>query len=196
MNTPEKMLEETPSQTAGPYVHIGLTPGVAGLHDADFSDPGAVMIGADTPGERVTIVGVVRDGEGAPLCDALIEVWQADAEGHYRASERFTGWGRQASNLQDGHFRFETIKPGRVPGPDGRQQAPHLALWIVARGINLGLHTRLYFPEDAAAQAEDPVLGCVPPARRHTLIAHRDAPGHYRFDIRLQGDDETVFFDL
>ncbi len=194
---------ETPSQTAGPYVHIGCTPNHAEIRGVWAEDLGARMVTDATGGERITIEGHVYDGAGAPVTDALIELWQADADGRFPSAEdsqadpAFTGFGRQASDGATGLYRFETIKPGRV-ADGGRLQAPHILVWIVARGINIGLTTRLYFSDEAAANAEDPVLARVPPPRRETLIARRDAadPRRYRFDIRLQGEDETVFFDI
>ncbi|MGE3771647.1 MAG: protocatechuate 3,4-dioxygenase subunit alpha [Gammaproteobacteria bacterium] len=199
MQANEDRCHESPSQTAGPYLHIGLTPSLAGLAGVYAQNLGAVMLAPDTPGMRIAIEGTIVDGDGAPLRDALVEIWQADAEGRHAASDgssSFTGWGRQATDLATGLFRFETVKPGAVRCADGSLQAPHVALWIVARGINLGLHTRMYFPEDAAAQAVDPVLSRIEPRERvRTLVARAEGGGRYRFDIRLQGDDETVFFD-
>lgn len=198
-------LRETSSQTAGPYVHIGLAPGAAGFRTFD-RELGQVIAPEGTPGERIRIDGMVIDGIGAPLRDVLIEVWQADASGTYphpadphsaSVSAGFRGWGRVISDFETGLWRIDTIKPGPVLGHAGRMQAPHLNLWLVARGINIGLNTRLYFPEDEEAHATDPLLTLIDaPARRKTLIATRTAPGHYRFDIRLQGEDETVFIDI
>ena len=196
--------KETPSQTAGPYVHIGLTPnfcGIEGVYDADL---GVSMVNEKTRGERITIKARVIDGSGTPLKDALIEIWQADADGLYNspsetrgaADPNFTGWGRCASNMETGEFVFQTIKPGRVPFRDGRPMAPHISVWIVARGINLGLHTRMYFADEEKANGEDPILQRVEHrVRVPTLIAPRD-DGAYIFDIHLQGDRETVFFDI
>lgn len=197
-------LKETPSQTAGPYVHIGLTPnfcGITGVYEADL---GSRMVNAETRGERITITGRVIDGAGAPLKDALVEIWQADAAGLYNspteirgaADANFTGWGRCATGAEDGVFSFETIKPGQVPYSQDRQMAPHITFWIVARGINLGLHTRMYFPDEAAANAVDPLLARI--EHRHrvaTLVATGTAP-NYVFDIHLQGEKETVFLDI
>lgn len=197
-------LKESPSQTAGPYVHIGLTPNFAEISGVYPDDLGTSMVNDKTKGERVTITGRVLDGTGTPLKDALVEIWQADADGLYNspsemrgsADANFTGWGRCPSGMDDGVFRFETIKPGRVPYPDGRMQAPHVTLWIVARGINIGLQTRMYFPEEEAANAEDPILGRVEHRIRvGTLIAQK-VEGGYSFDVHLQGDKETVFFDI
>jgi protocatechuate 3,4-dioxygenase alpha subunit len=200
-------LSETPSQTAGPYVHIGLAPGAAGFSVFD-RELGHDIAGPNAAGERVRVEGTIHDAAGAPLRDALIEVWQANAAGIHahpddpRAPEvedGFRGWGRVLTDFDTGLFAFDTVKPGAVPGPGGRMQAPHLSLWIVARGINLGLHTRMYFAEEAEANAADPVLGLIEqPVRRQTLIAARAAgtPPVHRFDIRLQGAGETVFFDI
>jgi protocatechuate 3,4-dioxygenase alpha subunit len=196
-------LKETPSQTAGPYVHIGLTPNFADIHGVYGADLGATMLTEDTPGERIEITGRVLDGDGAPLGDGMLELWQADANGQYPTARHegrtvFTGWGRQPT-APDGSFRFLTIKPGRVAGPNGELMAPHVSVWIVARGINIGLQTRLYFEDEAEANATDPVLNRIMDSRRRkTLIARRE-PGEiarYVLDIHLQGEAETVFFDI
>jgi protocatechuate 3,4-dioxygenase alpha subunit len=197
-------LKETPSQTAGPYVHIGTVPNFIGINGVYPADNGAVMVNENTRGQRIIITGRVIDGSGTPLRDALLEIWQADADGLFNsrsemrgtADPEFTGWGRQPVDLETGIYRFETIKPGRVPFPDGRLQAPHVMLWIVARGINIGLHTRMYFGDEEAANAEDPVLAKIEhKVRVPTLIAQADG-NSYTFDIHLQGEKETVFFDI
>ena len=203
---PTPSLKETPSQTAGPYVHIGMTPNFCGITGVYPADPGATMIQGEVEGERITLAVRLIDGAGAPLGDGVVEIWQADATGSFAAPmspdsnsvPAFTGWGRQPAD-QDGVATFETIKPGRVPAPDGSLQAPHVSLWIVARGINIGLQTRLYFEDEAEANAADYVLNRIAdPKRRQTLIARRQGgPGvTYALDIHLQGDDETVFFDI
>lgn len=197
-------LKESPSQTAGPYVHIGLTPNFSGISGVFDDDLGASMVNAKTTGERITLKVRVIDGADAPLKDALIEVWQADASGLYNspselrgtADPNFTGWGRLATDMTTGECVFETIKPGRVPFFDGRMMAPHITLWIVARGINIGLHTRIYFGDEETANAEDPVLLRIEhKARVSTLIADKTGDA-YLFDVHLQGDRETVFFDI
>jgi len=197
-------LKETPSQTAGPYVHIGCVPNFSGIEGIFPEDLGTSMVNDQTRGERITIIGQVFDGTGTPLRDAMLEIWQADGEGLYNspselrgtADPNFAGWGRQPTDMETGTFRFETVKPGRVPLADGRLQAPHVNFWIVARGINLGLNTRMYFADEEAANAEDPILQRVEhKVRVPTLLAARDGDA-YRFDIRLQGDDETIFFDI
>lgn len=200
-----KYLKESPSQTAGPYVHIGCTPNFAGIKGVYASDLGSgPLVSEKTRGERITIRGFVYDGAGIALKDALIEIWQADADGHYnspsetggKADPNFAGWGRCAGDMTTGEFVFETIKPGRVPFRDGRLMAPHVTFWIVARGINLGLHTRMYFSDEEASNAEDPVLGRIEHKMRiPTLIGERHGDT-VRFDIHLQGDRETVFFDI
>ncbi len=203
---PVPTLKETPSQTAGPYVHIGMTPNFCGITGVIDADPGLTILTPDTRGERIDIVGRVFDGSGAPVSDAVIELWQADADGDFAAPPSresnsrpsFVGWGRQPANA-DGSFTFQTIKPGPVEGPDGRPQAPHVSLWIVARGINIGLQTRLYFSDEAAANETDYVLNKIMDKRRRpTLIAQLedgDVP-RYVLDIHLQGPNETVFFDF
>ncbi len=196
--------KESPSQTAGPYVHIGLTPNFAEIGGVYPDDLGTAMVNDKTKGARITVTGRVLDGTGTPLRDALVEIWQADADGLYNspsevrgsADPNFTGWGRCPSDMDTGVFRFETIKPGRVPFNDGRMQAPHITWWIVARGINLGLQTRMYFPDEEKANAEDPILGRIEHrVRVPTLIAEK-VDGGYSFDIHLQGEKETVFFDI
>lgn len=196
-------LKETPSQTAGPYVHIGCMPNFAGIPGVYPGDLGVQMVSETAQGRRITVSGCVFDGYGAPVRDALIEIWQADAEGRYAGGDPrgpsdpgFTGWGRRAADGATGEWSVRTIKPGRVPFRDGRLMAPHLLLWVVARGINIGLLTRIYFGDEAAANAEDPVLSRIEPApRAATLVAQAAGPDAFRFDIHLQGENETVFFD-
>ena len=197
-------LKETPSQTAGPYVHIGLTPNALGNPGIYPEELGGSPIREGAKGERITITGRVIDGADMILRDALFESWQADAEGIYpandprgRADPNVTGWARVAADFDTGIYRLETIKPGRVPFPDGRLMAPHINIWLVARGINLGLQTRIYFDDEEAANAECPVLARIEhKARLQTLLAKRTGPGEYSFDFKLQGDNETVFFDI
>lgn len=197
-------LKESASQTAGPYVHIGLTPNFSEIGGVYPHDLGSSMVNEKTRGQRIAVTGRVFDGTGTPLRDALVEIWQADADGLYNspsemrgaADPNFTGWGRCATDMSSGEFRFETVKPGRVPFNDGRLMAPHITFWIVARGINIGLQTRMYFGDEEAANAEDPVLARIEHrVRVPTLIAER-IEGGYGFDIHLQGEKETVFFDI
>ncbi|MBZ9884069.1 protocatechuate 3,4-dioxygenase subunit alpha [Mesorhizobium sp. CA10] len=196
-------LKESPSQTAGPYVHIGLTPNFCGIGGVYASDLGSSMINDQTKGERIELRIRVLDGTGTPLREALVEIWQADANGLYNspaemrgaADPNFLGWGRQPTDTETGVCLFQTIKPGRVPLRDGRLMAPHISLWIAARGINVGLHTRLYFSDEEKANAEDPILARIEHRLRvPTLIAERRGDT-YVFDIHLQGEKETVFFD-
>lgn len=198
-------LKETPSQTAGPYVHIGLAPGAAGF-DIYEQELGWDIAGPNAAGERIRIEGCVIDGTGNPVKDVLLEAWQANAHGNYahpeggNVEEGFRGWGRVITDFDTGEWGFDTIKPGAVRGRGGTMQAPHINLWIVARGINVGLNTRLYFNDEAEANATDPVINLIEwETRRKTLIAkrsERDGQIVHRFDIHLQGDNETVFFDI
>jgi len=180
------------SQTVGPYLHIGLT----WLNTSKIAGPGV-------KGERVTIQGRLVDGDGAGVGDGLIEIWQANAEGRYAHPEDlqkktleigFRGFGRIPTDAKGG-FKFTTIKPGRVPGPDGQLQAPHLNVTVFMRGLLKQLSTRVYFPGDPA-NAQDPVLKLVPAVRRATLIPRRKAKGVLEWNIVLQGKDETAFFDF
>ena len=193
-------LPETASQTAGPYVHIGCTPNFAGIDGVYPEDLGARMITGDAAGERITLTGQILDGTGTPLRDAMIEAWQPDAAGRFAGQEgadpHVTGFGRCPCDATDGTYRFETVKPGPVAWPLGGMQAPHVTLWIVARGINLGLHTRAYFA-DATENDSDPVLGRIEHRSRvKTLLAQPEGGGVYRFNIHLQGPEETIFFDV
>ncbi len=182
----------TSSQTVGPYLHIGLT----WLNTANLI--------ANVAGVRsILVAGRIVDGDGAPVSDAAIEIWQADASGKYAHPEDardlpgtagFAGFGRCPTDA-DGRYAFTTLKPGRVPAPGGGWQAPHINVTIFMRGMLRQLNTRIYFGDEAAANADDPVLTSVPPARRATLVAVAGAnAGDYRFDIVLQGKGETVFF--
>lgn len=206
MPQPLRYLRESASQTAGPYVHIGLAPWAAGFRPY-ARDLGRDVAGPEAAGERIRVEGVILDGVGAPLRDALVEIWQANAAGLYpggpgaeAVEPGFRGWGRAVPDFETGLWSVETVKPGPVPGRHGHPQAPHLSLWIVARGINTGLHTRLYFSDEAGANAQDPVLNLIEAAhRRETLVAVRREEGGapiYRLDIRLQGEGETVFLDV
>ncbi|MGL5735189.1 MAG: protocatechuate 3,4-dioxygenase subunit alpha [Beijerinckiaceae bacterium] len=202
-------LKQTASQTAGPYVHIGLAPHAAGF-DIFENNFGNVLVGKKTRGERIVIEGRVIDGTGTPMRDALVEIWQANSDGRYNHSADrqkkgkidpdFRGWGRAACDFNTGLYRFETIKPGAAMGRNGRMMAPHINVWVVARGINIGLNTRLYFEDEAKANAADPVLNLIEQeARRQTLIAKRstrDKVTVYTFDIVFQAENETVFFDV
>jgi len=201
-------LHETPSQTGGPYVHIGLLPQQANIKvfENNFNNQ---LVQENTFCERIRLEGQVFDGLGLPLRDVLIEIWQADANGVYPSTAdiqdkvvdpNFLGWGRTGADFETGFWSFNTVKPGAVPGRKGTTQAPHIALIIFARGINIGLNTRVYFEDEAEANAQDPVLNGIEWApRRQTLIAkreERDGEVVYRFDIHIQGEDETVFLDI
>ncbi len=183
----------TPSQTVGPYLSLGLT-----------WQAGADVVPPGTPGE-ILIGGTVRDGAGEPVTDALVETWQADPDGRFdhpddprgavRSSVRgFRGFGRAAT---DGHGRWEvrTVKPGPLPAEDDTTEAPHLTVSVFARGLLDRVVTRIYFPDESAANAADPLLATVPAPRRATLVAVPEGGGRLRFDIRLRGEGETVFLD-
>lgn len=197
-------LKESPSQTAGPYVHIGCTPNFTGI-TLYGGDLGTSMKTGPVRGQEITITGIVYDGTGTALKDAMVEIWQPDAAGLFpsanetrgQADPNFTGWGRSPGDMNTGEFVFETVKPGAVPWPDGRLQAPHITAWVVARGINIGLHTRIYFDDEEAANKDDPILSRIEHQNRvPTLLARKTASGAYRFDIHLQGPNETIFFDI
>jgi protocatechuate 3,4-dioxygenase, alpha subunit len=185
----------TPSQTVGPYFAIGL-PWTAGPHAVEPATPGAF-----------TIRGRIYDGRGEPIPDHLLETWQADPAGRFADMHGyggpsdlpgFHGFARCGAEDGDGSYEIVTVKPGRVKDSAGRLQAPHLAVTLMARGMLNRVVTRIYFADEAEANASDPVLGRVPPERRETLLAHWEdgtgPDGGYRFDIRVQGPGETVFF--
>jgi protocatechuate 3,4-dioxygenase alpha subunit len=180
----------TPSQTVGPFLSIGL-PWPDGPYVVDENDPDAIRI-----------EGVVTDGNGTPVPDALVETWQADSDGyfnhpddHREKATDFRGFGRCPTD-SDGSYHIVTRKPGVVPAADGTPQAPHVDVSVFARGLLNRVVTRIYFGDEEAANAADPVLLTVPEDRRGTLVARADGHRTYRFDVRLQGDDETVFFAI
>ncbi|MDB5596718.1 MAG: pcaG [Hyphomicrobiales bacterium] len=189
----------TPSQTVGPYFAYCLTPSRYPLHEVfstDLTVPGV-------EGERIVVTGRVLDGDGLGISDAMVEIWQADAKGTFdhgsastvKSNSGFKGFGR-AETTADGTYTFTTVKPGRVPGADGKLQAPHLAVTVFSRGMLTHLFTRIYF-DDEASNAEDQVLNLIPADRRATIVAkaHKGSPKEYVLDIRIQGGDETVFFE-
>ena len=192
----------TPSQTVGPFFKYGLTPN--GAYDWNDAFTGN-LVTSDASGERIRVEGRVFDGDGQPVPDCMLEVWQADSQGRFADPQdkralpnaAFRGFGRVGTDA-NGAYAFDTIKPGSVPDPDGKAQAPHLLLAVFARGMLRHLYTRIYF-DGEAANSSDPVLALVPADRRATLIAER-APGNgnavYKLDLRLQGEGETVFFDV
>lgn len=203
------MSEITPSQTVGPFFAYGLTP--VGRCEWDpngqYSWKNSVesnLVTPDTSGTRIRIEGTVYDADNAPINDCMIEIWQADAQGRYASPQDtralpnsgFKGFGRSATD-KAGLFVFDTIKPGAVPGPGGKQQAPHIVVAIFSRGMLRQVYTRLYFP-DEAANATDPILNLVPADRRDTLISHKKGgePATYFFEVHMQGDKETVFFEI
>ena len=192
--------KQTPSQTVGPYFAYGLTAKQYGYPQTSIAE--GVLVGDDTEGERITLIGRVLDGEGKPVSDAMVEIWQADAQGHYThpadprgSNSTFVGFGRLGTGTDpQNRFMFQTVKPGAV----AEGQAPHITLILFMRGLLTHLYTRVYFSDEAEANASDPVLTAVPADRRGTLIAAREAGANgveYRIDIHMQGPDETVFFD-
>lgn len=189
------MLYATASQTVGPYLHIGLS----GLYCADLIANAPALAAA-----RIVVEGRVCDGAGAPVSDAMVEIWQANPAGRYRhpADQRelalapgFTGFGRVPTEA-DGAFRFITVKPGPVPAAEGGFHAPHILVSVFARGLLRHVCTRMYFPDEARANAADGVLARVPAERRDTLMARDTGNGSLRWDVVLQGKNETVFFDI
>lgn len=193
-----RILGQTPSQTVGPYFTMRLA-----------GEGENILVGPDTLGTRIRVEGRVLDGDRRHIEDAFIELWQANAAGRYHhpadtradapLDDAFAGYGRTPSGFTDGTYRFDTIKPGRVPDGRGGLQAPHLNLIVQARGMLMASFTRVYFADEAAANAVDLVLTSVPAARRASLVAPVVADGPiptYRFDILFRGPDETVFFDV
>jgi protocatechuate 3,4-dioxygenase alpha subunit len=174
-------LEQTPSQTVGPFFSFGLCvmPAANELVTPDVKD-------------AIVISGRVLDGAGDPLPDAMVEIWQADAEGLYRDD---FGWARSGTSA-DGEFSFATIKPGRVLGPDETLQAPHLTVLVFARGMLKAVQTRMYFSDEAEANAEDPVLNGIEDERARASLIAGHAENGFRFDIHLQGDRQTAFFAI
>jgi protocatechuate 3,4-dioxygenase alpha subunit len=193
------MLIETPSQTGGPYVHIGCIPTFAGVEGIYPQDLGLSPIEDGAEGEIITITGSVFDGTGWAMRDAMMESWQADAKGRYPgqdgADPKVSGFCRFAADKDSGEFTLRTVKPGAVTNRDGSVMAPHISLWIVARGINIGLNTRIYFEDED--NSADPLLARIEQRPRvDTLIAKKTGDGTYRFDVNIQGPQETVFLDL
>lgn len=192
-------LQETPSQTGGPYVHIGCIPTFTGIEGVYPEDLGLHPFEEGAKGEVITITGSVFDGTGWALRDAMMESWQPDAAGKFAgqpgADPKVSGYCRFAADKESGEFALTTIKPGPVPMRGGGFAAPHIGVWIVARGINIGLSTRIYFEDED--NGGDLLLSRIEQQPRvQTLMAKKTGPGAYRFDIRLQGEGETVFLDL
>ncbi len=192
-------LPETPSQTAGPYVHIGCIPSFAGVQGIYPEDLGLRAIEDGAEGKIITITGSVFDGTGWALRDAMIETWQPDAQGRFAgqpgADPKVNGFARFAADGESGEFTLRTVKPGPVPARGGAMQAPHISVWVVARGINIGLQTRIYFDDED--NSKDTLLKRIEQRHRvDTLVAKKTGEGKYRFDIRLQGENETVFLDI
>jgi protocatechuate 3,4-dioxygenase, alpha subunit len=191
--TPELKLDLTPSQTVGPF-----------FHDALLAEDRSELVSPEHP-ETIRVEGTVYDGAGEVVPDAMVEIWQANRAGRYNdpaddredlpLDESFSGFGR-SKTVDGGRFSFTTVKPGPVPGFDGRMQAPHIMVSVFARGLLKRVVTRIYFPDEREANAADPVLSSIEdPELRETLIAH-DEGGTLRFDIHLQGENQTAFFEF
>ena len=187
------LLGQTPSQTVGPYYTLRL-----------FREGENILVPSGHPG-RIVIQGRVLDGDRKPIEDALLEIWQANTLGRYNHPDDvrdlaldngFTGFGRAITDFETGEYRFETVKPGPVPDAEGAFQAPHISLIVQGRGMLNPVFTRIYFSNEDEANRDDLILRGVPAARRGTLVAQVVDDGVYRFDVRFQGDDETVFFDF
>ena len=190
-------LGQTPSQTVGPYFTLRLS-----------GEGQNILVSPGQPGEPIVIEGTVLDGDRNHIEDALLEIWQANPAGRYHhpddtrdlgLDEDFTGFGRTVSDFKTGQYRFETVKPGLVPDVEGAFQAPHISLIVQGRGMLNPVFTRIYFPDEDEANADDLILRSIPAERRNTLIAELiddSEPRTYRFDVLFQGDDETVFFDF
>jgi protocatechuate 3,4-dioxygenase, alpha subunit len=187
-------LEPTPSQTVGPFFHYAL-----------LDENQSKLVAPDHP-LAIRIEGTVRDGAGEVVPDAMLEIWQANAAGRYAHPEDdredisledgFYGFGRCSTDTK-GRYEFFTVKPGVVPGPEGRSQAPHILVSIFARGLLKQLVTRIYFPDEEAANSADPILASIEdPDLRSTLVASTAGDGALRFDIHLQGEDQTAFLDV
>ena len=200
---PIELLPETPSQTAGPYVHIGLALSAAG-NPPRPEEIWNEMAKPDAPGEHIVLLGNVYDGNGHLVRDSFLELWQANHEGRYDegfdSEKAFNSFGRTATTFDVGEWTLNTIKPGVVNNAAGVPMAPHINVTLFARGINIHLQTRLYFSDEPEANAKCPVLNLIEqPQRRETLIAQRcevNGKPAYRFDIYIQGVGETVFFDF
>jgi len=196
--------KQTPSQTVGPYFAYGLT---AEQYRYPFTQIASGKVADDTvSGTHIRIVGRIFDGEGAPIPDAMVEIWQADSEGRYAhpaarpeggrgSNTGFKGFGRQGTGVDpESRFHFETVKPGSV----AEGEAPHISVIVFMRGLLTHAYTRIYFADEVEKNAADPVFQSVPEERRATLLAEPDpsSPGLYRWDIHMQGEKETVFFDV
>ena len=189
-------MKQTPSQTVGPFFSLGLTGKATNVLASD-----------STQGEKIRLEGRIFDGDGQPVPDAMVEIWQANAYGRYNHPDdkqekpldpSFMGWGRSGTD-KTGLYWFETVKPGPVPGPEESAQAPHINVTVFARGMLVHAYTRIYFGGEAANDTDPTLLSIKNKARRRALIANREernGKAVYRFDIRLQGEGETVFLDV
>jgi len=200
-----KILKQTPSQTAGPYLHIGCIPQQIGITPSFSKDLNNLVLSNETKGSRIEICGKIYDGNHDVIKDALVEIWQVDTNGCYKSrvnknnksDPNFNNWGRTSCDLETGLWQFYTIKPGMVTLNNQKILAPHIWLWVAARGINTGLFTCLYFCDENNLNALDCNLKKISKnSNLQSLIADKIAENKYEFNIYLQGDKETIFFDI
>ncbi len=201
----KKIFKQTPSQTAGPYLHIGFLPKKVGINSSFSRELNNLILSEKTEGTRIEISGKIYDGNNEVLKDALIEIWQVDSNGNYRSrstqnnknDKNFSNWGRTSCDFNTGLWKFNTIKPGKVQLNKSEILAPHIWLWIVARGINLGLYTCMYFSDENTLNKLDRNLKkLIDNNNLQSLFAVNIEKHKYEFNIYLQGDKETIFFNV
>lgn len=200
-----KILKQTPSQTAGPYFHIGCIPHQIGINSSFLKDLNNLVLSNETKGSRIEIFGKIYDGNHDVIKDALVEIWQVDSNGHYKSrvnnnsksDPNFNNWGRTSCDLETGLWKFHTIKPAMIKLADRKILAPHIWLWVAARGINIGLLTCMYFCDEKNINILDCNFKKISnSANIKSLIADKVEDDKYEFNIYLQGDKETIFFDI
>ena len=201
----KKKFKQTPSQTAGPYLHIGFLPKKVGINSSFSRELNNLILSEKTEGTRIEISGKIYDGNNEVLKDALIEIWQVDSNGNYQSrstqnnknDKNFCNWGRTSCDFNTGLWKFNTIKPGKVQLNKSEILAPHIWLWIVARGINLGLYTCMYFSDENTLNKLDRNLKkLIDNNNLQSLFAVNIEKHKYEFNIYLQGDKETIFFNV
>ena len=200
-----KILKQTPSQTAGPYLHIGCIPHQIGINSSFSKDLNNLVLSNETKGARIEIFGKIYDGNHDVIKDALVEIWQVDSNGYYKSrvnnnsksDPNFNNWGRTSCDLETGLWHFHTIKPGMIKLANRKILAPHIWLWVAARGINIGLFTCMYFCDEKNNNILDCNLKKINNSTNiKSLIADKVEDDKYEFNIYLQGDKETLFFDI
>ena len=201
----KKNFKQTPSQTAGPYLHIGFLPKKVGINSSFSRELNNLILSEKTKGTRIEISGKIYDGNNEVLKDALVEIWQVDSNGNYQSiltqnnnyDKNFSNWGRTSCDFNTGLWKFNTIKPGKVQLNKSEILAPHIWLWIVARGINLGLYTCMYFSDENTLNKLDRNLKkLINNNNFHSIFAVNIEKYKYEFNIYLQGDKETIFFNV